>query len=89
MRALVHQSSSTQRLVAQSNEDGSWLLTKEWRKDKNDPWIQGKGISLPQAAVAQKLGKLLTGDSSNAEWLEELENGVGENGKGDPRTHQS
>lgn len=84
MRALIHQSSSTQRIVAQPNEDGSWLLSKEWRKQPDDPWIQGKGINLPYSYVAQKLGRLLMGEKiSGVEWLDDMK-GVGEDGTGDP-----
>ena len=61
---LIYAPSATQRLVAQQNEDGSWLLSKEWRKSANEEWKQGKGISLPIVAgisTAKLLANVLIG----------------------------
>ena len=72
MRFLIGQLSKTQRLVIQSNPNGSWLLSKEWRKLSNQPWIQGKGITLPNFQnIPQRLGKLLHTGASDFEILEE------------------
>lgn len=74
MKQIVFQASSTQRVVAEPYLDGSWLLSKEWRKQADDDWIQGKGIHLPVIEgqpTAVKLGRILL-------------KGVGENGTGDP-----
>lgn len=74
MKQILFQTSSTQRVTAESFPDGNWLLSKEWRKRADDDWIQGKGIQLPVIngqSTAFKLG-----------WI--LLKGVGENGTGDP-----
>ena len=63
LKLLVHQYSATQRIVAQKNDDGSWLISKYWRKTANDAWIQGKGIELPVVGnVPKRLGELLLND---------------------------
>ena len=65
LKLLVHQYSSTQRIVAQKNDDGSWLISKYWRKTADDPWIQGKGIELPVIngkQTSKRLGELLVAD---------------------------
>lgn len=74
MKQIIFQASSTQRVTVESYSDGSWLLSKEWRKQADDDWIQGKGIHLPVIdgqPTAIKLGRILL-------------KGVGENGTGDP-----
>ena len=61
---LIFASSSTQRLVASKNEDGSWLLSKEWRKSADEEWKCGKGILLPVISgisTATLLGNVLIG----------------------------
>lgn len=75
---IICQTSNTQRVVAESHPDGSWLLSKEWRKNADEEWIQGKGISLPVIngqSTAQKLGRMLLGGDME---------GAGENGTSDP-----
>ena len=65
VKLLVHQYSSTQRIVAQKNDDGSWLISKYWRKTASDQWIQGKGIELPVIEgkqTSKRLGELLVSD---------------------------
>ena len=65
LKMLVHQSSSTQRIVAQRNDDGTWIISKYWRKTVNDEWTQGKGIELPVVngkQTSQQLGKMLVAD---------------------------
>lgn len=62
---LIHNFSSTQRLVATKKKPGDWLLTKEWRANPNEEWKVGKGISLPNLgdrSVAGDLGYLLVND---------------------------
>lgn len=74
MKQIVFQASSTQRVTVEQVDDGSCLLSKEWRKQADDDWIQGKGIHLPVIdgqPTAVKLGRILL-------------KGVGENGTGDP-----
>ena len=74
MKQIVFQASSTQRVVAEPYPDGSCLLSKEWRKQADDDWIQGKGIHLPVIdgqPTAFKLGRILL-------------KGAGENGTSDP-----
>ena len=63
VKLLVHQYSATQMVVAQKNDDGSWLISKYWRKGTSEPWKQGKGIELPVAGnVPKRLGELLLSD---------------------------
>lgn len=65
LKMLVHQPSQTQRVVAQRNDDGSWVISKYWRKTANDEWTQGKGIELPIVdgkQTSQRLGKMLIAD---------------------------
>lgn len=74
MKQIVFQTSDTQRVAVESYSDGSWLISKEWRKQADDDWIQGKGIHLPiinGQPTAYKLGQILM-------------KGVGKNGDGDP-----
>lgn len=81
MKQVIFQASNTQRVTAESYTDGSWLLSKEWRKQSGDDWIQGKGIYFPvingQPSVI-KLGQILL-------------KGAGEDGTSDPKedTHKS
>ena len=51
MKVLLFQTSSTQRVTATQNEDGGWLLSKEWRHNIQEPWMQGKGITIPSKYV--------------------------------------
>lgn len=62
LKMLVHQPSSTQKVEAIRNEDGSWLISKYWRKSKNEEWQLGKGIEFPEKA-AKRLGNILTSNS--------------------------
>ena len=72
MRMVLHQYSLTQRLVIQSNSDGSWLLTKEWRKFSDQPWTLGKGILLPNMnELPKKLGELLVTGKADFKVLDE------------------
>lgn len=74
MKQIVFQTSDTQRVAIESYSDGSCLISKEWRKQADDDWIQGKGIHLPvidDQPTAVKLGRILL-------------KGVGEDGTGDP-----
>lgn len=67
VKILVHQYSSTQRVVAQRNDDGSWLISKYWRKNSSESWTLGKGIELPVVdgkQVSRRLGELLVSDGN-------------------------
>ena len=61
VKLLLFQSTNTQRITLTKNENGSWLISKEWRHNANEPWVQGKGITIPQRYV-QSLGELLLSD---------------------------
>ena len=56
MKILLFQTSDTQRVTITKNEDGSWLLSKEWRHNNQEPWILGKGVLLPKQQV-KAIGK--------------------------------
>ena len=74
MKQIVFQASNTQRVAVEPYPDGSWLLSKEWRKNADEDWVQGKGIHLPIVkgqSTAHKLGKILM-------------EGAGEYGTSDP-----
>ena len=58
MKILLFQTSDTQRVTITKNEDGSWLLSKEWRHNNQEPWILGKGVLLPKQHV-KAIGSLL------------------------------
>ena len=58
IKVLLFQSTTTQRLTLTKNPDGSCLLSKEWRKDFMEPWVQGKGITIP-AQYVSSIGQLL------------------------------
>ena len=65
LKMLVHQPSSTQRIVAQRNDDGTWIISKYWRKTADDEWVQGKGIELPVVngkQTSKQLGQMLVAD---------------------------
>ena len=86
VKLLVHQYSSTQRIVAQKNDDGSWLISKYWRKSANEPWIMGKGIELPVIdgkQTSKRLGELLVSDG-NLEGFEEITEDCGGSKDGEP-----
>ena len=64
LKLLVHQPSSTQKIEAVRSEDGNWLISKYWRKSKDEEWQLGKGIEFP-AQAAKRLGNMLINDDNN------------------------
>ena len=63
MKILLFQTSRTQRVTATKNENGSWLLSKEWRHNDNEPWVQGKGFLVPKKHV-KAVGSLLESEGA-------------------------
>ena len=76
MKMVLFQTSSTQRVTATQNEDGSWLLSKEWRHNTNESWIQGKGITLPKQHV-RAIGLLLESDGVENDGFEFINDSEG------------
>ena len=64
LKMLVHQPSNTQKIEAIRSEDGTWLISKYWRKSKEDEWQLGKGIEFP-AQAAKRLGNILINNNVN------------------------
>ena len=78
MKVMLFQNSSTQRVSASRFDNGDWLLSKEWRKTSDNPWVQGKGILIPKHSV-EMLATLLNDDGDHntvtnlgLEYLEEI-----------------
>ena len=61
MKVLLFQTSSTQRVSVTHLDNGDWLISKEWRKVPENPWVQGKGVRIPKAYV-KDLAQLLNSD---------------------------
>lgn len=58
-RLVLFENSNTQRVSVQINDNGSVLISKDWRKTPDGEWMQGKGINIPQKYL-DDLGELLT-----------------------------
>ena len=61
---VIYTPSSTQKVMLTDFGDGSWLISKLWRKSAYDDWKIGKGILLSTEAV-EKLSQALNGVSSH------------------------
>lgn len=96
VKVLLFQSSRTQRVTLTKLEDGAFLLSKEWRRGIDEPWIQGKGIKLPVIggiSMGERLGMLLasgmSGDIIAEQGLEYIEDeeGVEKSDFSEEKTH--
>lgn len=64
-KMILFTNSATQRVVAQATEQGTILISKEWRKTEQDEWTLGKGIEFPRHVLI-RLGTLLKGNNFKA-----------------------
>lgn len=61
-RYILYQSSSTQRVVAVLVNTNTVLISKEWRKNSDEDWNFGKGVTIPVESLIDLVNEIQEND---------------------------